>query len=343
MAETLNKYGLDKTSRKFKCPGCNHRSFVRMMDFEANDYLPEHVGRCDRESNCGYHYTVKQYLKDNGMTYTPPTAKEPEFIEPEKVDLMPGELILQSLRGFEQSNFALYLISLFGHEIATKTLEKYCIGRAKADNGKACIFWNVDNDYKIRTGKIICYNPLTGKRNKDIVPTMVHKTYNKDFNLKLTFFGAHLLDQCPDKTIGLVESEKTAIIASIYMPDMIWLATGGASGCKWREYSVFNVLKDRNIILFPDFGYFNKKTLKTCYQEWTERALSISERMPCTIKVSRVLEDNLSEEERVNDFDLADMLVKRDNGKGWALTDAISEELPGYPVMWDLYKNITNN
>ncbi len=342
MIETKSKYGLDKTSKKFKCPACNQKTFVRIKDFETGEYLPDHVGRCDRESNCGYHYTVKQYLKENGIAYTPQTANEPEIVVPEKVDYMPDEFILQSMNGFDQSNFAVYLIGLFGDEIAKKTLEKYCVGRAKADNGKACIFWNADSAQNIRTGKIICYNPETGKRIKAIPPVMVHKAYNKNFNLNLVFFGEHLLSEYPNKTVGLVESEKTAIIASIYMPQLVWLATGGASGCKWREYSVFSALKGRNIILFPDFGLFNKQSKKTCYNEWSERANSIAERMPCTIKVSDVLEASLPEAERVNDYDLADMLIKRENGKGWALTDPVIEGQPGYPVMWDLYSNKNN-
>src|SRR5665647_2660331 len=105
------------------------------------------------------------------------------------------------------------------------------------------------------------------------------------------------------------------------MPGMAWLATGGNSGCKWQEWGVYNVLKDRNVILFPDFGYFNKKTEKTCYQEWLERSRVIAEKIFCKIHVSRVLEDSLGAEERVNDFDLADMLIKRKEGKGLALTD----------------------
>jgi hypothetical protein len=275
-------------------------------------------------------------LKDTGLTYTAPIKLQVEMAEPEKVDYMPAELLLKSLAGMERSNFALYLISLFGEDIAVKTLNKYCVGRSKADNGKACIFWNVDKDENIRTGKVIRYNPETGKRNREINPSMVHMTYKRDFNLKLAFFGEHLLTEFPDRTVGIVESEKTAIIASIYMPDLIWLATGGANGSKWREYSVYSVLKDRNVIMFPDYGYFNKKTKKTCYNEWSERVKLIAERMPCKIKVSDVLEDSISEEQRVNDYDLADMLVKRESGKGWALTDAISNDLPGYPIMWDL-------
>ncbi len=46
--------------------------------------------------------------------------------------------------------------------------------------------------------------------------------------------------------------------------------------------------------------------------------------------MSRVLEDRISEDERVNDFDLADMLIKRDSKTGIALTDE------GYPIIWDL-------
>ena len=47
-------YELDKSSRKFICPGCEKRRFVKYIDIETNQYLPERFGRCDREVNCGY-------------------------------------------------------------------------------------------------------------------------------------------------------------------------------------------------------------------------------------------------------------------------------------------------
>jgi len=225
MTEIKHRYELDKSSKKFICTECRHKTLVRIKDNETGEYLSNHVGRCDRESNCGYYYTAKQYLQENGIKYTPATEIKLEIIEPEKVDFMPGDKLLASMNKFEQSNFSRYLISLFGENIAVKALERYCIGRSKMDNGKACIFWNVDKDYNIRTGKIICYDPITGKRNKDIDPKMVHKQHNKDFKLKLCFFGEHLLSQFPESRVCLVESEKTAVIASVFMPEMIWLAT----------------------------------------------------------------------------------------------------------------------
>ena len=68
------------------------------------------------------------------------------------------------------------------------------------------------------------YNPDTGKRIKEPynhitwVHTLLHKS---GFNMKQCFFGEHLL--AADKTcpVALVESEKTALIASYYLPQYL--------------------------------------------------------------------------------------------------------------------------
>jgi hypothetical protein len=49
------KYTLDKSSRKHICPNCNKRTFVLYVDNEANNYLPDDFGKCDRSTNCNYH------------------------------------------------------------------------------------------------------------------------------------------------------------------------------------------------------------------------------------------------------------------------------------------------
>lgn len=48
------RYKLDESSRKFRCPKCNKKRFVRYVDRKTDDYLPIRYGRCDREVNCGY-------------------------------------------------------------------------------------------------------------------------------------------------------------------------------------------------------------------------------------------------------------------------------------------------
>ena len=337
------KIGLDKSGKKFHCPQCRQKRFVRMFDFEANEYLPEEVGRCDRESSCGYHLTAKQYFESKGLGYKP-EINEVE-IKPEVVDYMQMDIVRQSMKDYTKSNFGLWLSFLFGEDITAAVLSKYFVGRSKSDNNRANIYWRIDQEQKVRTGKIMCYNPETGKRNKDAFTTWVHSqkkangefVFPQPYNYKLCFFGEHLLNEDPGKTVCITESEKAAIVASIFMPDMVWLATGGNSGCKWREWSVFNVLKDRKVILFPDFGYFNKKTERTCYQEWKDRADKIMERMHCSIQVNRLLEDSLTTDDRINDFDLVDFLIKRKDGKGLCLTDN------EYPALIDIYPTFFNH
>lgn len=48
-----------------------------------------------------------------------------------------------------------------------------------------------------------------------------------DWQLSQCLFGEHLLALYQGKPVGLVESEKTAVIAAGLMPKYMWLATGG--------------------------------------------------------------------------------------------------------------------
>ncbi|MDD4429545.1 MAG: PG0870-related protein [Paludibacter sp.] len=61
-----HRYSLEKGSKKHRCPDCNKKSFVRYIDNETNDYLPEQYGRCDRESKCSYH--LNPYLDGYAKT-----------------------------------------------------------------------------------------------------------------------------------------------------------------------------------------------------------------------------------------------------------------------------------
>jgi hypothetical protein len=64
------------------------------------------------------------------------------------------------------------------------------------------------------------------------------------------------------KMVAIVESEKTAIIASIYLPDMIWLACGG---CGNLSLKLCEPLKGRKVVLFPDAGLKNGLKKQTSY------------------------------------------------------------------------------
>lgn len=57
------------TKSRYTCPACNSKGvFVRYKD-ERGEYLSNDVGRCNRETKCGYHYKPKQYFADNPTAY----------------------------------------------------------------------------------------------------------------------------------------------------------------------------------------------------------------------------------------------------------------------------------
>ena len=117
------------------------------------------------------------------------------------------------------------------------------------------------------------------------------------------FFGEHLLTIFPTATVAIVESEKSAMIASLIMPELICLATGGIQGLSIEKCQV---LKNRNVILFPDLGAFEK---------WSLKAQEISKYSHCVVSVSTILQYTSTSEEKLEGLDIADYLIAQMRSK----------------------------
>jgi hypothetical protein len=142
------------------------------------------------------------------------------------------------------------------------------------------------------------YSALTGKRIKEPINHInwVHKALKQPkFELRQCLFGEHLLID-KTKPVAIVESEKTAVIASIYLPQFIWVAVGSLTNLNEEKCCI---LKGRAVTLFPDLNGFNK---------WSCKAKELSHLTLFT--VSDLLERKATEEERIQGQDLADYLVK---------------------------------
>ena len=249
------KYSLAKKGKSI-CPGCKRKTYVLYVD-ASGEPLNSTVGKCDRSDNCGHHYTPKQYFRDKNISfdnkkeYLPCTKIAPK--PQPKPSYIDNEIFKKTLQGYENNRLIRYLNRIVGVEAAREAAEKYHIGSTK--NGGA-IFWEVDLQGKIRTGKIIVYGD-DGHRRKDVMPPVgwVHSLLKlTDFHLQQCLFGEHLLREVT-KMVAIVESEKSAIIASIYLPQYIWLACGGSEGLNIEKCQC---LKGRKIILFPDCGMYEK-------------------------------------------------------------------------------------
>jgi hypothetical protein len=177
------------------------------------------------------------------------------------------------------------------------------------------VFWQIDTQGKVRTGKIMLYSPTTGKRVKNLeLPVYwVHKALKQpEFELRQCLFGEHLLID-KTKPVAIVESEKTAVIASVYLPQFVWVAVGSLTNLNAEKCSI---LKGRTVTLFPDLNGFDK---------WNNKAKELSHLANFT--VSDLLERKATEAEKKQGFDLADYLIKYDY-KAFALPEPEATEPP---------------
>lgn len=302
---------------RYSCPSCQQQKvFALYIDTETGEHLNETVGRCNRESSCAYHYAPKQYFEENNISFDKPQQNRHqrvvEQLPPKPISFITVEVFTASLQSHESNNFIKYLIELFGFDVTKTLIEKYFIGTSKYWNG-ATVFWQIDNEYNIRTGKILLYSPTTGKRVKEPFNHIcwVHTALKlSDFELKQCFFGEHLL-QGNNKPLAIVESEKTAVVASVYLPEYIWLATGGLNNLKVENCKV---LQGRTVFLYPDLNGFEK---------WSNKAKDLSHLTK--FEVSDLLKRNASDEERKLGLDLADYLIRFD------YKDFIEPEPPALP------------
>ena len=320
---TVHRYILEPykgMNTRYRCPTCQQRNktFSLYIDTETSEHIHPTVGRCNRESNCGHHYTPKQYFQDNNISFdTPqPKAYKPRPVTPPQkpVSFIPFEVFKASLKAYETNHFVQFLINLFGVEVASQLVSRYFIATSKHWNG-ATVFWQIDTQGKRRTGKIMLYSPTTGKRVKNLeLPVYwVHKALKQpEFELKQCLFGEHLLID-KTKPVAIVESEKTAVIASVYLPQFVWVAVGSLTNLNAEKCSI---LKGRTVTLFPDLNGFEK---------WSCKAKELSHLANFT--VFDLLERKATEAEKKQGFDLADYLIKYDY-KAFALPEPEATEPP---------------
>lgn len=316
------RYQLDPGSKKFHCPACERKRFVRYIDQENGSYLPANVGRCDREQSCGYYKSPRQA---NGVKVANMLYKWPDEQKPLNASTLPKKYLKRSLGKYEENTLISWMATLPGWtwDIAFSAAELYKVGTS---NDGWTIFWQIDEAGKARSGKMMAYD-TDGHRIKDgYSQDWVHSKLKKtghidEFELVQCLYGLHIVDD--SRPVAIVESEKTALIASQYLPQFHWLASGQLHGI--NEYKM-KPLAGRSITLFPDIGV---------YSQWKAKAEELKDM--ATIKVSTLLEEKAPKKHL--GYDLADYLIKYDlrdfSPYGWNHWTNEIFDSRGYPAEWD--------
>lgn len=316
---------------RHSCPSCQRkRCFSRYIDTEKEITFPDDVGRCDHEQSCGYHLTPKAYLERNPQSKplycdsATPSTWRAKPTEPRKpTSFISAKTVSQTLHGYEKNNLFLFLRSKFGAKEALRLMHDYRVGTSRHWPG-ACVFWQTDIDGNTRTGKVMLYDDGTGKRVKHPFNhvTWVHSLLRlPDFNLRQCFFGEHLLPMNRGKPVAIVESEKTALVASSYLPQYVWLATGGKNGC--LNSTALSVLSGRTVILYPDVG---------ATTEW-HRKLSLLREHGIKADIFDYLEDVATDSERAEGLDIADYLLRIESDE--AILQSLFLRYPHFKQLFD--------
>lgn len=190
-------------------------------------------------------------------------ALPPIYVEPDTVSRMEGNK--------EKTTLYNFLCGLFPSDEVSKVFSRYRVGGTKhfgTTPGYASAFPFINSEGNCVDVHLQPYDE-DGHRWKKTEqhPFTQHwqlaKQKKSDRRAPWCLFGEHLLRDNPTAPIGIVESEKTALICALYFPRYIWLATASLSNLNARRCQA---VRERDIYIFPDSDGVAK---------WRERATAL--------------------------------------------------------------------
>lgn len=273
MGEAPFRYRLDsprvtgRRQQKTTCPQCGRKHcFVRYVDTQNNcNYVGDECGRCDHEQSCGYHLKPSEYLHDHPWLKPSDMFLSVPVKSLRPKPLMPLPMTFVGQSELHDSIFRKWFVDTclsrlgLSEAVVRKVMTDYHLGATLRGD---VIFWQIDLQGRVRSGHIMRYGAdghRQGYQSWVHSRLMAQHRLPPDFELRQCFFGEHLLARRPDAQVGLVESEKTALLMAALHPEAVWIAS---SGCKGLTQEKLAALNGRRVAVFPDAG---------CYAEWQRR------------------------------------------------------------------------
>lgn len=365
---TEYRYQLEKGSKKHLCPNCCKKRFVRYIDTETSNYIPEHYGACDRLVNCAYSlspykdgYAKSVWKQEQGNT----TDWKPQYIKPIKKAVkkcqpvfIPNDVLKQTCKGYEQNTFIQNLLSNVPYPIGVRDIEKaislYHLGTVQNGYRKSAVcFPFIDVENNIRAIQVKQFDEKNSTIGTDFLHSIIEKhytrnskplpdwldAYNKNETKVSCLFGEHLLSKYPYNPIALVEAPKSTVYGTLYFgfpeqpKNLLWLAVFNLSSLNLEKCKA---LKGRNVFLFPDLSKDGK-----AFELWSKKARTIQNELEgARFYVSELLEKTATQQDKEQGKDIADYLVTQDwrlfrKDYNWNEKFQLWENENGYPELWD--------
>ena len=348
---TEHRYILEKGSKKYYCPNtdCGKKTFVRYIDTETNNYLPEQYGRCDRESKCNYHLNpyldgyakIMREQKKRVTGITQITVPKQKYLRtqpkpqstPESVffDFDTFKQTLETER-YEKNTFIqnLFYRVQFPFEVdeVTKVIQLYRLGTvANGYRAGANTFPFIDIKGNVRAVQVKQFDKTNHTTGTDFLHSIIEKhhtrnnkplpewlpSYKKQDKLISCLFGSHLLSKYPNNPVALVEAPKTAVYGTLYFQNS---NVPIYKDCIWLAVGAKGYLNfEKAKVLQGRFVYVMPDLSKdgSTFKEWETKAKDYENRLPGTrFVLDDLLEKYATPEQREKGADIADYLIKQD-------------------------------
>lgn len=263
-------------SGQWTCFACGAKgrdifSFVAQMEgLNTDSDFPQVVRKA--AATCGLSYLIGNEQSEPTTRLHQPAPTAPRHKEPPRYFNAEAEAMAAEV---EETNLFRYLCRLWDAAKVRKVMEAYKVGRGHYisrprskgnDTDEWCMnpqplciqgttvatsFPSIDDAGNVHAVKIIPYPATDHHRIKEAQPDKATLYWFKPEQNPGAYFGTHLLPLHPDKPVAVVESEKSAIIGSLFAPEYVWLATAGATNLN-AKHPGLKALEGRILHLFPD-------------------------------------------------------------------------------------------
>jgi hypothetical protein len=288
-----NQYQLDENKKYNLCPICSH---TRSTKNQKQRCLMTNWGR--GLATCQHCTRVLQLHSFKGMKndflYTVP---EPIKAKPEGSLHSMEFLDEMNFKYNDVCNFSKYLEDFFTRKQIFDAEQKLMVFSTNDFYQKSICYPYINQKKEITGIKVMAYSETGNRRrNKEGsgIVNWMHAIHNiENWTNDFCLFGLHQISERNEKSVHIVESEKTAFIMTIVKPEFIWMASGGLT---MFNRDKLEPLKNLKIILHPDRG--------KAFTIWNQYA---NEWKEFKIIVSRITEDN---PEIADKGDLADYYLQ---------------------------------
>lgn len=204
-------------------------------------------------------------------------------------------------RPYIESNLYKYLTTLWSETDVQIVMNLYQIGTSNGlrlqDCTECTTFPTYDEQDRLCSVKTIPYpthkhQRIKGKKGAEVI-------WQKGKNLPTCFFGANLIKQCSSHlSVSIVESEKSAVIGTLYDTSTLWLATQSKGNFSTSEscMAFMGSIKGRVIHVWPDAD---------ALEEWRE----VCDHYKAQGYDIRFRDELISEFPKDSKIDIADLVV----------------------------------